>query len=579
MADITNKEAWELFRHLKETHGERIDKNQRMRQIYTRKEEDLQVYITDVDGNRVPAKSVMRPLGTNTVNIGKEILTATPMQINVPPSGESRAAYKKSQKTENFIRAFWHAHNSQLGRSLPAGMIFHAFLYGEFMPMVLPLLDPDQRKKGKLPIIVRLINPEQAYPYWDVDGLRTAFVIGEMQAGYIKRNYPIDRIISTVGGTDIPDEEFVEWVEMYDDESKQYFAEGNPVWKDGPIPHKFGFNPAVWGWGRSVEIPEADQVGQSILQPMESILHWANVVATIKAMSGLGYSNDAIVLEEGQQGVPEDWELDLRPFAVNRVPSGSSIRWLQRDRVPADIDDLQQIAQMDIELTGWPSVVVGQAPFQQAAAAALTLLTHSGRLHSVDYQNNVQFALEQVNERILRSVEALDEPIEIAGTAFMDRGERGTIFKYGPKDVGGYYVNQVRLVPDLPTDKAAQAQIFNALTQGPNPAIGVEAARADILKRPDPARDGREIAREKIKNAVVDAVVEVLIPQFLQVIVQRKQQEETEKDPLSARLGGPEPGRMTSDVVPPAPGSVVGSESPGPQEVPLPANIPGSRSR
>jgi len=90
------------------------------------------------------------------------------------------------------------------------------------------------------------------------------------------------------------------------------------------------------------------------------------------------------------------------------------------------------------------------------------LLTHSGKLKIAPLKEQLEWALSNLNEHILRLVEVIGEEIPVQGV------RAGTTYniKFGPDDVKGYYSNVVKLEVDLPQDEMRNIQMARLARRG-----------------------------------------------------------------------------------------------------------------
>lgn len=522
---------------------------------------------SDVEGT----ETIVFPIPHNVINTACDLLSSNPMRITVPAPSEHKKAKDKADKMERFLDIGWDRMMRDSGRRFVSDMAFHISLRGQGFARV--LYDPELvKKEGEgdereiifkgFPIFCQVIDPFNVYPMIGVRGLEGYFIKMKVEAGSIMQQFPDvtlehqegDRKGEKLGWTDE-----ITWVEYWDDEIKCFLADDQIAME--PTKHKYGFCPGVYYWGRAVPSKDPEKQSVSMLFGLRGVLRRMNRIATMVA-TGMYEQAMATLIVETER--PKEIEIDTTPGFTNFILPEEDVYYLAKGQLSSEnfavklIDMLQDQAFQST----FPPVVTGSAPWSGTPGYAISLLTHSGKLKIAPLKDQLEWALSNLNEHILRLVEVIGEKIPIQGV------RAGTTYdmKFGPEDVAGYYSNVTKLEVDLPQDEMKNMQLARIATEGPAPLLSFQTAREKLLHIQSPAKEQIRIDMEWIlANPVLKEALAAMLADEYGYLEEFKRLMEAQKGAPEVGFAQPGQGPGVPPGVAPPGVSAVGQPSPGPR--------------
>lgn len=519
---------------------------------------------SDVEGT----ETIIFPIPHNVINTACDLLSSNPMKITVPPPSEHKKPKDRADKMEDFLDIVWDRMQRDANRRFISDMAYFSALRGQFFTRVLydpDLIDVTAEKERTVvfkgfPIFCQVIDPFNVYPLIGTRGLESYIIKMTIEAGPIMQQFNVD-LYHTEGdlaGEKLEWTDEIEWVEYWDEDSKCFLANSQEVMK--PTAHEYGFCPGIYGWGRTVPSKDAEKQGISMLFGLRGIVRRMNRLATMVATSVYENAMGTIIVKSDRG---EEVQLDMTPGSINYLYQEEDAQWFAKGQLSSEqlVLRLNDVLQDQAFQSTFPPVVTGATPWAGTPGYAISLLTHSGKLKIAPLKEQLEWALSNLNEHILRLVEVIGEKIPIQGV------RAGTTYdmKFGPDDVRGYYSNTVKLEVDLPQDEARNMQMARLATEGPEPLLSKQTAREKYLKVQSPGKEQKRIDIEWIigNPAIREALAALLAIEY-GYLPKPPGAEERQKAP-GPPAGAPAQGiGVPAEVVPPGV-TPVGQPSPGPR--------------
>jgi len=514
-------------------------------------------------------ETIIFPIPHNVINTACDLLSSNPMRITVPPPSEHKKPKDRADKMENFLDIAWDRMQRDANRRFISDMAFFISLRGQMFARV--LYDPDLigtdgegddravTFKG-LPIFCQIIDPFNVYPLIGSRGLESYIIKMTVEAGPIMQQFDVSlkHEEGDLAGEELEWTDEIEWVEYWDDEMKCFLANSQEVM--APTKHEYGFCPGVYGWGRTVPSKDPEKQGVSMLFGLRGIVRRMNRLATMVATSVYENALGTIIVHSDRG---EEVQLDMTPGSINYLFQEEKAEWFAKGQLSSEqlVLRLNDVLQDQAFQSTFPPVVTGATPWAGTPGYAISLLTHSGKLKIAPLKEQLEWALSNLNEHILRLVEVIGEKIPIQGV------RAGTTYdmKFGPGDVKGYYSNVVKLEVDMPQDEMRNMQMARLATEGPDPILSKETSREKYLKIQSPAKEQQRIDLEWIigNPAIREALAALLAIEY-GYLPKPPGAEEREKAP-GPPVGAPEQGLgVPAQVLPPGE-TPIGQPSPGPR--------------
>jgi hypothetical protein len=399
-------------------------------------------------------EQVTLPVAYNVVHLAQRLISSHP-RIEVPSEVAEEDDDQAAQRRQRWLAALWQRVNRQAGRDVIADAVWQALVRGRFCFQVLWVQDqmPERLRETSLPMVVRTLDPlnvgvkrgplyvEYAYhkDKQTISSLRQMFPELELKKGARRKGSRRD-------------EEKLDVIDMWwvGDEGKIWNAVVvDEQFAKEPVATDYLHIPIVLGLGDTAPIDSKIGQGYSILHPLKDIYPYMCRLASQIGTGLLAYFWPAILIEnELGNEVPD---LDIGPGKTTPVPAGTRVNVLKAEVNVPLANNMLGILDTHMQMATFPGVMYGESG-DMKAGYGVNVLADQARGRIAQIRNNVESALEHVNEIVLGLVDTLAES---EGVTIWGKDNRsGSIFKevLKPADIQGAYNNMVTLVPAVTLD-------------------------------------------------------------------------------------------------------------------------------
>lgn len=467
------------------------DTAEQMRRFYRQRDENIlawrslyflddEAYFVDPEGEFVPQEDdeirVMLPLAQAIIDTYQAMLFAQLPTLDVPASSIMEVDKTHAEKLEAMLYAIWD--RSSIFRAVKdAG--WHGLTDGWAVLQV--VFDPEAEESGDVPVYVKSLDPMGVWPmpgnrpgewkyvitvsYELVGTLRRTFVDG--RDGRTSAVKSTKRVLS---GMDEDDRVMV--LDYWDDEyhgmmivpmdtksEEIYLHQGE--WVLEPAKHKYGVLPfAIWHGNALPMRDRGERMGVSVLWPIGSLLRYLTKLASQKATIIGRYASPTIVTKtEDGRGFDAPGQLgDQIPLFPEE-----SVELLLPSGPAPEVSFMFEEMMGAVESASLPRHVMGQLNVGRLSGVAMNLLRTPVLMKIAFKQQDIERAMEEINEVILHMVEhRMRTPVYVWGVNAKKKDIEVVI---DPALVAGYYRNRVRLSASLPTDEPATVAMLASLKQ------------------------------------------------------------------------------------------------------------------
>ncbi len=400
-------------------------------------------------------EQVTLPVAYNVVHLAQRLISSHP-RIEVPSEIAEEDDDQAAQRRQRWLAALWQRVNRQAGRDVIADAVWQALVRGRFCFQVLWVFDqmPERLRETSLPLIVRTLDP-----------LNVGVKRGPL---YVEYAYHKDRQAISSLRQMFPDlevgkgarrksrgkgEEKLDVIDMWwvGDEGKIWNAVVvDDQFAKEPVATDYLHIPIVLGLGDTAPIDSKIGQGYSILHPLKDIYPYMCRLASQIGTGLLAYFWPAILIKTDGTAV-EMPDLDIGPGKTTPVPAGIQVDVLKAEVNVPLANNMLGILDTHMQMATFPGVMYGESG-DMKAGYGVNVLADQARGRIAQIRNNVESALEHVNEIVLGLVDALAESDGV--TIWGKDNRSGSIFKevLTPQDIQGAYNNMVTLVPAVTLD-------------------------------------------------------------------------------------------------------------------------------
>lgn len=409
--------------------------------------------IKELDG----LEAITTPDPFNIVQLVTRFI-ANEMRVEIPYLSAKDEDDDRSTLMEEWLMSFWQRSSRQQGRNLIEDMTWQSAVRGRGAMQIIWIADvlPKNLRSKRLPILARTLDPLNVGihrgPYWT----EHAYHKYKASRSYVRQQYP---------RFELPHAED-DWKRVWGEEFEVidfvYMVDGS-VWHAVTIDGKFAKEPVKTDYPEIPIIewmadgaPVEDEAARSlsILYPIKDLWKYKCELAS-KIGTGLLYYFDPLVKA---MGISE--KIDVGPGATVYLQGDQNIDFVRPEPNVPMAEKMLNLIQTSMDQATFPAVLYGEQPGGVQAGFAISNLAQQARGRVNTIRGNLEGALEAANELILAQVEAFagDEGVEIWGKSPM--GDRSKPIKLSTRDIKGNWANEVRLIPEIPTDETGRIGIW-----------------------------------------------------------------------------------------------------------------------
>lgn len=422
---------------------------------------------------------VKMPYATNAVDLVTDLASQQELRVEVPAAGETKKAKERADEQEQWLKALKRANEKRQHRNFTGELAWAATQRAQCVLRTLfhPRAGEGDEEAGSgLPVILQVRDPRYVYAQEGVNG--TALVVEgwKRQAGEIRRLYP------KVLDDELPAESEVEWLEVWTDKYRAYFAHGSPVKVGGKelVPHGYGLIPYAFGMARTTARPGVALRYRPLLAGIEDTLKMVDIWFSVLATAGWASVTNAwgVFTDDDQKA------LDTTPGSINYFRQNDRVLPIQRGTLPPDFFQLGTLLQIAIQQGTFPAAMYGQLTGQMAGYA-INMLNQSGRRpllpiwHAIEacweeaFRNAVLICREKVAPLVGEQV-----PLVVTSKGTAD-GQQTIIkrqLRLDTQEIGDDFEVLVTLGDPMPADEAANLRMAMEATNARTPLLSVETA-------------------------------------------------------------------------------------------------------
>lgn len=386
---------------------------------------------------------------------------ASDIRIEIPYISATEEDDDRSTKIEEWATSFWQRSSRQQGRNLIDDMTWLSAVRGRGAMQILWIKEelPKKLQSKRLPILPRTLDPfnvgVKRGPYWT----EHAYHKYEASRSDIQQRYPKYEMTETKGT----------WRQHWSEKLKVidfwYMDEAGNVCHTVTVDGKFAKEPKITDYPEIPIIewmadgaPIEDELARSlsILHPIRTSWQYKCELAS-KIGTGLLYYFDPLLIA---MGFDPGQKVQVGPGEIAYLEQGQSLDALRPEPNVPMAEKMLALIQTGIDQATFPAVTFGEAPGGVQAGFALNNLAQQARSRVNTIRGNLEGALEAGNELILGLVEVFGEKdgVEMWGKSSM--GDRSRPVNLSAKDIKGNYANEVRLIPEIPSDETGRIGIW-----------------------------------------------------------------------------------------------------------------------
>jgi len=433
----------------------------------------------------------------NIIQLFQRFVAGEP-RIEIPYLTAEKADEKRSGKIEAWLMAYWAQMRRQNSRNPVQDAAWHTGVRGrgaidvQWVGFDLPGI---AREEGRAPIETRILDP-----------LNTGFCYGPFGLDYAYHNYKATRsYIETV----YPDYEFAGPSDTKRRSAKQYdvvsmwIAEPDRIlhcvtvdknFAKRPTKTKYRIIPMVEWMGDGAPIDDEAARSLSLLHPINGL--WQAKSRIISNMAtGMTYYFNPILMLKNPKDEPWKGDIEVRPGGKFEMTGDQDATFLRPDPNVPMATTLLNVIDAQIQQATFPSVMYGEEG-GASSGYAINQLASSARGRINTCRMNLESSFERVNQIILMLVEVFggDEGVTLMVSG-REPGERGAPLTLSKKDIQGNYANEVRLVPEIPTDETQRLVTWDTLVE--HGRVSNQFYRDRIINVPVPRDEELRISLEQ----------------------------------------------------------------------------------
>lgn len=440
--------------------------------IYAPRDEmydDLEEYyfINEESTQEEGIEVVKMPHGTNAVDLIQDLMSGADFSLTVPAPSNKDRDKRLVDVAEDFLHACIQQSERSQGQAFLGTAAWLTTMRGAIAGRVQAI--PDWMDKGgesgewsvgkRIPIILQFRDPRWVYPEFGLDGLDYIVERQTRTVGDIRRTYG-----SHVLKDHNPEDE-VEWLEYWDNKEYAYWADGEPVKRGsgrgatGPWPHLYGGNPYAFVFARQTGHLKPEKRVRPLLESARSVIDKMNLLDSMAHTFISQYIGSAVLVKTDEG----DFELDLKPGAVNYLRPEEQVEFLQAAKRQPDIDIERNKLSATLERSTFPGTMYGQDPGRVMAGYAISLLNESGQARIRPIIHAVEEFVSQLCENVLMVAENYIAPLiggPIPFSVFINaETQTGDSYrareelKFDAAALDGFYMVEARLGDLMPADE------------------------------------------------------------------------------------------------------------------------------
>lgn len=407
-------------------------------------------------------ETIVLPTTFNVVHLGMRLISDTP-RIEVPSCHATAASDEYALAKKKFLTAMWQRVNDQQQQNVIDALKWSALVRGRFAFEVKWIQDslPKTLRDSKFPILIRPLDPfnigvirgpywtefayvrEENVPRWKLKGQFPKLKFGQNRPRAIRKDeedeehtvidaWWTDQATGKVWNAIIVDDEFAK----------------------APVETDYPEVPIIEGYGDTTQSTDEGVKGLSILYPMEGTWEYTNRLVSQMATGLLWYFWPHIAVSN-EEGRPLPDKLVVRPGETTVYPWGTKIDPIQMNpNVPLAQNVLTQVDSVQQQST-FPGVLYGEAPGELQAGYGVNILAQAAAGRTVQFRTNLENGVKAANRIVLGMIEALagSKGVNAWGNVEGDGMYEVTLT---PKQIEGYYENDVKLASDTFQDEQAK---------------------------------------------------------------------------------------------------------------------------
>lgn len=413
----------------------------------------------NVDG----VEQVTTPTPYNIVQLAGRLIASLP-RIEVPSSSAEDDDEGASEKRERWLNALWERTNRQQRTDVVANAAWQSLVRGRHAFEIKWVKEelPKRLQEKRLPILIRTLDPfnvgtrtgayytEYAYHKWETSRLQVKQWFPQIRFKDLGRR----RRLSVK-----EEDEEVTCVDFW------WLDDEGAVWNAIIVEEQFGKQPAkteypdipiVEGYGDTAPLSNELYKGVSILHPLKEMWPYECRLAS-QLGTGMLYNYLPIITLKSNR-VGED--VEIKPGGFYRLGMEDSLEMVQPNVNMPLAQSVLGMVDAAIQTSTFPGVMYGQQPGQVQAGYAVNILANQAMGRVAQVRNNLEATIELVNEIALGLVESFagKEGVTVWGT---EEGS-GSIYHetLAKADIGGYYENNVTLIPEVVQDEAQKITLM-----------------------------------------------------------------------------------------------------------------------
>ncbi len=487
---ITLDEAKTLCEEIRADYALRDTANRAMEDMFLLKEpSDL----PDADW----IKRTLSPDARNALQGAVRLLTAADPKWSVPEEMNESLA-DGSSDMEKLADAIWQAAGRVQGRPRHYDAVLAGLLYGECI--IVPTCTKDlldaasgglkkryEDVAAQTPLLFDAINPRQAYPVYDGQGLAAFHSFRKMKVRDIIQRWPkAEAILGSKKGTDT--EEIGEYWDY--DNHYVWIQSGGELWNDK---NEWGFIPVAAGITEGSDLfTESDQhTRQPFLYTLWRSKLWErqNLGLTLMYSFAMGVLSNPMFTwtsDDPERALPVDYST---PGGTMKLKTGETFQPLAKQVLDPSLMQAFEVANdKGIESTIYRQAL-GEPLGANAPFSMVAMLSQAGRLPLIPYQRMISHVIGDAMSKGLRMV-------KLHGEAFRVRDKKALV-EIDAGQLPEAIEIEATLDIQMPQDQQAQAQTALALAGGDAPLMSKETARKRFLNLEQPEEEEQKIFNEQ----------------------------------------------------------------------------------
>lgn len=409
-----------------------------------------------------------------TVNLAMRLINSKP-KIMVPPRDGKDASTDLAERMERFLAGAWERANAAQQRVILDDAKWFALVRGSCVMQALWVHDilPKKLRGSAFPILIRALDPLNCYVKH-----------GQLYTEWAFHRYDADIVSVSQRWPDIKD-----WPQIMDKSGPRgrqagkknlkrtvqvtdfwYMDNDGNVWncvlvenrfvKEPKIEKAYPQIPFVECYGDSAPLASETARRLSILASMSET--WPYKCRLLSNMGTAVLYNAWPATVWTSVGGAEIPDVQLRPGANIPVPDGVTFKPYTPEFNMAVAKGMLEDIEKSIQQASFPAIAYGDAGALQAGYSVNALTnTAAGRVKSV--RQYLELGVAKINEQVLALVEANADSKGIELFGYSDATNRMYTEKLTPKEIDGYYRNQVDLESPIPQDDNARIMMGKQL--------------------------------------------------------------------------------------------------------------------